>query len=57
MILKAEVVKNNAPTKINCSKCGIEKELIFEKFYKNKNKKTGFESQCKDCLLGFFTPL
>lgn len=41
--------KKNAPTKINCSKCGIEKELIFENFYKNKNKKTGFESQCKEC--------
>lgn len=41
--------KNNQSTRINCSKCGVEKELVAENFYKNKNRKTGFESQCKEC--------
>ncbi|MBI2449695.1 hypothetical protein HYV49_05355 [Candidatus Pacearchaeota archaeon] len=30
-----------------CSKCKIEKN--FSEFYKNKNKKDGLRSQCKDC--------
>jgi len=34
--------------KKNCSKCGAEKELIG--FCKNKNKKDGFHSICKDCM-------
>lgn len=34
-------------TKI-CTKCNCEKP--FEEFYKNKNKKYGLESQCKECL-------
>ena len=33
-------------TKI-CTKCNCEKP--FEEFYKNKNKKYGLESQCKEC--------
>jgi hypothetical protein len=30
-----------------CSRCKIEKELI--EFYKNKNKKCGYQSACKNC--------
>jgi len=32
----------------NCSKCGIEKE--YSEFYRDKNKKDGFRSQCKSCI-------
>jgi hypothetical protein len=30
-----------------CTKCKIEKELIF--FNKNESKKSGYHSQCKNC--------
>ncbi|MEX5397203.1 HNH endonuclease [Streptococcus sp. ZJ93] len=32
-----------------CKVCQEEKELNEVNFYRNKNKKHGFESQCKDC--------
>jgi len=35
--------------KYKCNKCGIEKELTAEFFYKNKNIKRGFSYWCKDC--------
>lgn len=32
-----------------CSKCGIEKPLTVEFFYRRKDKKDGFETICKEC--------
>lgn len=32
-----------------CRNCGVVKQLVSDNFYKNKNRKTGFESQCKEC--------
>jgi hypothetical protein len=30
-----------------CTKCKVEKEFIY--FYKNKSKKNGYQSKCKEC--------
>lgn len=32
-----------------CTRCGIEKPLTPEYFHRNKNGKTGFNTQCKEC--------
>lgn len=34
----------------NCPKCGGNKELNSENFYKSKQTKSGFKCYCKDCV-------
>lgn len=35
----------------HCTKCGEEKELA--EFYKNRNKRDGYSSECKNCSLAY----
>ena len=35
-----------------CNKCNIEKDII--NFYKNKNTKSGFRNNCKQCELDYY---
>jgi len=36
--------------KIKCTKCGEEKELSHDNFYKTDRNQTGFVTQCKECM-------
>lgn len=32
-----------------CAKCGVEKELNTDNFYRKRTGRYGFDSQCKEC--------
>lgn len=46
----SEREKEKSPKNRKCSKCGLDKDLNLKSFYRQKDDKHGFTSQCKECI-------
>ena len=52
-VRSAEELLTKGGTHLICSKCGVEKELIEENFYKSNNA-VGFKTVCKCCKANYY---